>query len=210
MRWQLAAGIACLAASCVDPSPAPTGTARDAVIYGDDSRRDVYAVDDPAIAQIAVASTVAFMSAEHLVPVGGGTPTPRSSSVTGTATAATRSVTTTLPTARSTSPTPSALPEPPPMRGTPASSRYQRQDPDRQLGRPLNRRRYRRTRAQAEQAAQVREGPHEGRARALGSLAAPSREPDVTLAAVLDNVDGVASTCTDRVGSRSWAEAAVV
>ncbi|HSR95510.1 MAG TPA: serine protease [Kofleriaceae bacterium] len=72
MRWQLAAGLACLAASCVDPSPPRTRAARDAVIYGEDSRLDVYAVDDPAIAQMTVASTVAFMSAEHLVPIGGG------------------------------------------------------------------------------------------------------------------------------------------
>jgi V8-like Glu-specific endopeptidase len=69
--WAVA-GLASLVIGCADPPPPSTGLSRDAVIYGDDSRRDVYAVGSAELARLAVDSTVAFMSAEHLVASGGG------------------------------------------------------------------------------------------------------------------------------------------
>lgn len=74
LPWMLAS-LTGLAVSCADPSSPRLGLARDAVIYGDDSRRDVYAVDRVELAQLALGSTVAFMSAEHLVTGADGTVT---------------------------------------------------------------------------------------------------------------------------------------
>lgn len=65
-RWSLV-GIASFAFGCADPLAVHTGQARDSVIYGEDTRRDVYAVDNVQLAQLALQSTVAFLSAEHLV-----------------------------------------------------------------------------------------------------------------------------------------------
>jgi V8-like Glu-specific endopeptidase len=64
--WSLV-GITSVALGCSDPAAVHTGHARDGLIYGEDTRRDVYAVDSAQLAQIAVQSTIAFMSAEHLV-----------------------------------------------------------------------------------------------------------------------------------------------
>lgn len=63
--WSLA-GIASFGFGCSDPAVHIEQT-RDSVIYGEDTRRDVYAVGDAQLAQLAVQSTVAFLSAEHLV-----------------------------------------------------------------------------------------------------------------------------------------------
>jgi V8-like Glu-specific endopeptidase len=71
-RWLLAS-LSGLAVGCADPSPPRLGLARDAVIYGYDSRRDVYAVDRPELVRLALDSMVAFMSAEHLVENADGT-----------------------------------------------------------------------------------------------------------------------------------------
>lgn len=64
------AGIACVAAACTQPVE-HVSQIRDDVIYGDDTRRDVYAVD-AGLAQLAVRSTVALISARHLVAAGDG------------------------------------------------------------------------------------------------------------------------------------------
>jgi len=64
--WGLV-GIASLAFGCSDPVAVHIGQVRDSVIYGEDTRRDVYAVDNAQLAQLAIQSTVAFLSAEHLV-----------------------------------------------------------------------------------------------------------------------------------------------
>src|SRR6476646_10064405 len=64
--WWLVS-IAAQVFGCVEPSSLRTGQVDDDLIYGDDSRRDVYAVDDARLARIALQGTVAFLSAEHLV-----------------------------------------------------------------------------------------------------------------------------------------------
>lgn len=65
------AGIACVAAACAQPVE-HVSQIRDDVIYGDDTRRDVYAVD-AWLAQLAVGSTVALIAGRHLVAAGDGT-----------------------------------------------------------------------------------------------------------------------------------------
>jgi V8-like Glu-specific endopeptidase len=65
-------GVAVAALGCADPEPVRTGVARDSVIYGEDTRRDVYAVDTAWLARLAVQSSVAFVSADHLVGDAGG------------------------------------------------------------------------------------------------------------------------------------------
>jgi hypothetical protein len=56
--------VADLLAGCTDPPPR-TGEVGDALIYGDDTRRDVYAAG--GLGRIALQSTIAFVSPEHLM-----------------------------------------------------------------------------------------------------------------------------------------------
>lgn len=60
------AGLVCAALGCGDSALPHTGEARSRVIYGEDTRRDVYAVDNPSWARLALHGSVAFVSAEHL------------------------------------------------------------------------------------------------------------------------------------------------
>src|SRR6185369_5495751 len=69
--WSLV-GIMSFAFGCSDPAAVHIGQARDGVIYGEDTRRDVYAVDNAQLAQLAIQSTVAFISAEHLANASDG------------------------------------------------------------------------------------------------------------------------------------------
>lgn len=69
--WSLV-GITSFALGCSDPASVHLGQARDSLIYGEDTRRDVYEVDNAQLAQLAIQSTVAFISAEHLVNTSDG------------------------------------------------------------------------------------------------------------------------------------------
>jgi V8-like Glu-specific endopeptidase len=60
-------GMANTTLGCSAPIDARSGEVRDEIIYGEDTRRDVYMEDSDALRRLALASSVAFMTAEHLV-----------------------------------------------------------------------------------------------------------------------------------------------
>jgi V8-like Glu-specific endopeptidase len=59
--------IANAAFGCSIPIDARTGDARAEIIYGEDTRRDVYSEESDVLRRLALESSVAFMAAEHLV-----------------------------------------------------------------------------------------------------------------------------------------------
>jgi hypothetical protein len=60
-------GMATAASGCSTPGHGQFGEARDEIIYGEDTRRDVYAEDSEVLRRLALDSSVAFIAAEHLV-----------------------------------------------------------------------------------------------------------------------------------------------
>ena len=64
--------MASAALGCATPGEDRSGQTSDEVIYGEDTRRDVYAESDAALRGLTLASSVAFVSAEHLVGDAGG------------------------------------------------------------------------------------------------------------------------------------------
>ena len=59
-------GMANATLACSMPSHARSGELRDEIIYGEDTRRDVYAEGSDALRRLALESSVAFMTADHL------------------------------------------------------------------------------------------------------------------------------------------------
>src|SRR5262245_6354615 len=68
----VAAAVTSMAAGCADPASACFGLQRSELIYGEDTRLDVYAVQSAPLARLALQSTVAFIPAEHLMPAADG------------------------------------------------------------------------------------------------------------------------------------------
>ncbi len=66
------AAITSCAVACSDPEALHVERSRGGVIHGEDTRRDVYELDDEDLAQLAIGSTVAFISTEHLASTSGG------------------------------------------------------------------------------------------------------------------------------------------